>query len=141
MDYHANEKGIIHTTSYSQVNFIESLLSDKNRKRLISTDPEIPRDEIIAKHYNNDNNNSVLISPSVHTGFDLKDEQSRFQILVKVPYPSFGDRWIKKKQMLDGGKWYRWQTVLKIVQAYGRSVRSKDDWARLTFWIPRLITL
>ena len=65
----------------------------------------------------------------MHTGLDLKDEQSRFQILVKVPYPSLGDRWIKKKQTLDNGKWYRWQSVLKIVQAYGRSVRSKDDHA------------
>ena len=128
MDYHSNEKGVIHTTSYSQVNFIKSLLSDKNLRRLTITDPEIPRDEIIAKHYRS--NNSVLISPSVHTGLDLKGELSRFQILVKVPYPSLGDRWIKKKQTLDGGKWYRWQTVLKTVQAYGRSVRSKDDWAK-----------
>ena len=128
MDYHSNEKGVIHTTSYFQVNFIKSLLSDKNRMRLTITDPEIPRDEIIAKHYRS--NNSVLISPSVHTGLDLKGDLSRFQILVKVPYPSLGDRWIRKKQTLDGGKWYRWQTVLKTVQAYGRSVRSKDDWAK-----------
>ena len=128
MDHHSNEKGVIHTTSYAQVNFIKSFLSDKNLRRLTITDPEIPRDEIIAKHHRS--NNSVLISPSVHTGLDLKDELSRFQILVKVPYPSLGDRWIKKKQMLDGGKWYRWQTVLKTVQAYGRSVRSKDDWAK-----------
>ena len=72
----------------------------------------------------------MLISPSVHTGLDLKGDLSRFQILVKVPYPSLGDRWIKKKQTRDGGKWYRWQTVLKTVQAYGRSVRSKDDCAK-----------
>ena len=50
MDLHANDKGIIHTTSYAQVRFIERFLSRKNRMRLISTDPEIPREEIIAKH-------------------------------------------------------------------------------------------
>ena len=50
MDHHSNEKGVIHTTSYAQVNFIKSLLSDKNLRRLTITDPEIPRDEIIAKH-------------------------------------------------------------------------------------------
>jgi Rad3-related DNA helicase len=33
----------------------------------------------------------VLISPSLHTGLDLKDEQSRFQIIVKIPYPSKAD--------------------------------------------------
>ena len=137
MSNHANDKGIIHTTSYAQVRFIEKLLSIKNRNRLISTDPEIPREEIVAKHLNSPTsiNNSeskkfVLISPSLHTGLDLKDEQSRFQIVVKIPYPSKGDRWIAKKLQLDGGKWYNWQTALRLVQACGRSIRSKDDWAK-----------
>ena len=44
MDSHSEDKGIIHTTSYSQVRFIEKFLGGKNRRRLISTDPEIPRD-------------------------------------------------------------------------------------------------
>ena len=91
MSRHANEKGIIHTTSYAQVRFIERLLSAENRNRLISTEPEIPRENIIAKHWNsdasgrnaNDSKKFVLISPSLHTGLDLKDEQSRFQILSK----------------------------------------------------------
>ncbi|MDQ3727773.1 MAG: ATP-dependent DNA helicase, partial [Thermoproteota archaeon] len=26
-------------------------------------------------------------------------------------------------------KWYTWNTVLRLVQAYGRSVRSSDDYA------------
>jgi len=135
MSHHADEKGIIHTTSYAQVRFIERLLSTENRNRLISTDPEIPREEIVAKHWNSHANgenaaDSVLISPSLHTGLDLKDEQSRFQIVVKIPYPSKADRWIAKKLQLDGGRWYNWQTSLRLVQACGRSIRSKDDWAK-----------
>ena len=35
MDLHSNDKGIIHTTSYTQVRFIENFLTGKNRKRLI----------------------------------------------------------------------------------------------------------
>ena len=138
MSRHANEKGIIHTTSYAQVRFIEKLLSVENRNRLISTDPEIPREKIIARHRNsdtkdrnaNDSKKFVLISPSLYTGLDLKDEQSRFQIVVKIPYPSKADRWIAKKLQLDGGRWYNWQTALRLVQACGRSIRSKDDWAK-----------
>ena len=72
----------------------------------------------------------MLISPSLHTGLDLKDKQSRFQILVKIPYPSKADRWIAKKLEVDGGRWYNWQTALRLVQACGRSIRSKDDWAK-----------
>ena len=135
MDLHSEDKGIIHTTSYTQVRFIEKLLSGKNRRRLISTDPEIPRDEIIAKHWDptttgNEKSKSVLISPSLHTGLDLKDDQSRFQIVVKIPYPSRADRWIETKRKIDGGKWYNWQTALRLVQSCGRSIRSKDDWAK-----------
>lgn len=135
MTFHANDKGIIHTTSYAQVRFIEKLLSPENRNRLISTNPEIPREKIVAQHWNSkgdgvDAPNSVLISPSLHTGLDLKDDQSRFQIVVKIPYPSKADRWIAKKLAIDNGRWYNWQTALRLVQACGRSIRSKDDWAK-----------
>jgi Helicase C-terminal domain/Luciferase-like monooxygenase len=50
------------------------------------------------------------------------------QIIVKVPYPDLSDRWIKAKKDSDQS-WYIWQTVLELEQAYGRSVRSKEDFA------------
>lgn len=49
-------------------------------------------------------------------------------ILQAIPYPSKGDRWTDVKRDRDSA-WYNWQTALALVQAYGRSVRSKDDWA------------
>lgn len=49
--------------------------------------------------------------------------------MVKVPYPSTKDRWIDAKRKRYNG-WYNWHTSIKLVQAYGRSVRSKDDWAK-----------
>jgi ATP-dependent DNA helicase DinG len=60
----------------------------------------------------------------------LKDELSRFQIIVKVPYPDLSDRWIKAKKDSDQS-WYVWQSVLELEQAYSRSVRSKEDYAFL----------
>lgn len=62
-------------------------------------------------------------------GLDLKDDLSRFQIITKVPYPDLGDRWISKKKEMNG-QWYIWQTALRLVQGYGRSIRSKEDWAK-----------
>jgi ATP-dependent DNA helicase DinG len=64
----------------------------------------------------------------LYTGLDLKNDLSRFQIIVKVPYPDLGDRWINEKRKINQ-QWYIWQTGLRLVQAYGRSIRSKDDWA------------
>lgn len=130
MTTHNKDKGIIHCTSYAQVDFIEKYISRENKRRLILTDPEgiNSRDEVIKEHFDTAKP-TVLISPSLHTGLDLKDEKSRFQIIVKVPYPSRKDKWIEGKRKRDGA-WYNWQTSIKLVQAYGRSVRSKDDWAK-----------
>jgi ATP-dependent DNA helicase DinG len=128
MSLHAKDKGIIHTTSYEQLNFIKENISQINTRRLLVTDPEIQRDEVIYQHENSIRP-TVLISPSLHTGLDLKDNLSRFQIITKVPYPNKSDRWTNAKREVDG-EWYYWQTALKLVQAYGRSIRSKDDWAK-----------
>jgi ATP-dependent DNA helicase DinG len=128
MSLHAKDKGIIHTTSYEQLNFIKENISQANARRLLVTDPEIQRDEVIFQHANS-TRPTVLISPSLHTGLDLKEELSRFQIITKVPYPNKNDRWTNAKRDVDED-WYYWQTALKLVQAYGRSIRSKDDWAK-----------
>jgi len=130
MDEHRKEKGIIHCTSYAQVDFIQKYIDLENRKRLILTDPELPngREEVLTEHFSS-TKPTVLISPSLHTGLDLKDDRSRFQIIVKLPYPNRSDKWIEAKRVKDPS-WYNWQTSIKLVQAYGRSVRSKDDWAK-----------
>ena len=128
MTLHNNHKGIIHTTSYEQLHFIKENISQANARRLIVTDPEIQRDEVIFQHTKT-MKPTVLISPSLHTGLDLKDELSRFQIITKIPYPNKSDRWTNAKRNMDT-EWYYWQTALKLIQAYGRSVRSKDDWAK-----------
>ena len=127
MTTHKNEKGIIHTTSYSQLRFIKENICKENAIRLIETSSKIDRNEILQKHYNN-SKPTVLISPSLYLGIDLKDNHSRFQIIVKVPYPDLTDRRISVMKQRDPN-WYSWNTILKIVQAYGRSIRSQEDFA------------
>ena len=127
MTLHRNDKGIIHTTSYKQLNFIKQNISQTNKCRLLETNPDIPRGEVIAEHVDTIKP-TVLISPSLYIGLDLKDDLSRFQIITKVPYPDLGDRWINEKRKISG-QWYTWQTALRLVQGYGRSIRSKEDYA------------
>jgi len=52
MTLHRDEKGIIHTTSYKQLDFIKQNISQENKRRLLETSPEIQRDEVIAEHIN-----------------------------------------------------------------------------------------
>jgi ATP-dependent DNA helicase DinG len=127
MSIHRNEKGIIHTTSYSQLQFIRDNVSKENASRLIETASSLDRSQVLQKHYEN-KKHTVLISPSLHLGVDLKDDLSRFQVIVKIPYPDLTDKKIAAKKERDP-RWYTWNTVLRLVQAYGRSVRSSDDYA------------
>ena len=127
MSIHKNEKGIIHTTSYFQLEFIKNNLNKENLSRLIETGPNTDRIEILQKH-SRDHRPTVLISPSFYQGLDLKDDLSRFQIIIKVPYPDLSDKKVaalRKKDM----NWYLWNTVVRLTQTYGRSIRSKDDHA------------
>jgi Rad3-related DNA helicase len=95
--------------------------------RLIETGSTLSREEVLEKHYASIKP-TVLISPSLHLGVDLKDDLSRFQVIVKVPYPDLTDRKVSAMKEKDQ-KWYTWYTVLRLAQSYGRSVRNADDHA------------
>jgi len=126
MTHHAGERGVVHTTSYQQARYIMANVSEPNRARLSSTENVSSRSELLKAHGSTDE--SVLISPSLYQGVDLKDELSRFQVLVKVPYPDLSERRTRVKLEKDPG-WYDWQTALRLVQTYGRSVRGETDHA------------
>ena len=59
----------------------------------------------------------------------MKDDLSRFQIIAKVPYPNYTEKRTKAK-MRKFPSWYTSKTLTKILQGFGRSIRSDDDWAK-----------
>jgi Rad3-related DNA helicase len=120
---HPNEKGIIHCHTYKIANHLKKAL----RSNRLLTHTSEDRDDILKKHINS-KTPTVLLSPSMTEGVDLRGEFSRFQIICKVPYPYLGDKLVKKR-MNKWKKWYPLQTAKSIVQSVGRSVRSNDDHA------------
>jgi Rad3-related DNA helicase len=120
---HSNVKGIIHCHSYKIVSFLRKNIKDK-RLLFHGTDD---RDEVLKKHIAS-KTPTVLVSPSMSEGVDLKGDLARFQVILKVPYPSLGDK-IVRKRMHKWDWWYPMQTVKTVVQAVGRAVRSADDHA------------
>lgn len=116
------KRGIIHTTSYKQLEYIQKNSCHKNR--LVETIPGTPQVDILRKC----KRDSVLISPSLYEGVDLKDDLSRFQIVVKVPYMDLSDKRTSVK-MRRSPNWYMWHTCIKFIQAIGRSIRNEDDYA------------
>lgn len=80
---------------------------------------------------------ALLVSPSIYEGLSFDDELSRYQIMVKAPYPSLGE---KRMEYIANNypDIYKIITIKKIIQGIGRSIRNKDDWA-LTFCLDKSI--
>lgn len=75
---------------------------------------------------------AVLVSPSIFEGLDFKNDDSRFQIIVKAPFPSLGDKRIKYIAT-NYPHIYQEMALLKILQGIGRSVRTPEDFAATYF--------
>lgn len=122
---YGDKKGIIHSVTFELQKWVtENIKSDRF---LIPNTDQASKNFALKQHYTTDKP-SVLVTPSMGTGVDLKDGRARFQICLKVPYPNLGDS-KNKRRMKDKPEWYAWLTVTKIIQMYGRAVRSNDDYA------------
>lgn len=122
---HKNEKGMIHTHTYTNAKFLYGRLSQKFPNRLIFPESSKNQKAALEQHYSS-KEPTVLISPSMTEGVDLKDDYCRFQVIMKVPYPYLGDSVVKARMGINPD-WYSWRTMLTIMQAYGRSTRSETD--------------
>lgn len=82
---------------------------------------------ILKEHYETDLP-TILVSPSLAFGVDLKDNLARFQIIVKLPYPPLSSKRIKRIFDIDK-EWYENKMLNAVVQASGRATRSKKDFS------------
>ena len=120
--FHKNDKGIIHTHNNTITSFLSNKLDDD---RFLIREPGVRNEVLLEQHLNN-NDPTVLVSPSMSHGVDLKDELARFQIIVKAPYLPTKDKRIAKL-MKDDFNWYTNKMLCSLIQSCGRGVRSKKD--------------
>jgi ATP-dependent DNA helicase DinG len=123
MEEHKNEKGIIHTHSTKVAEYLKNHV--KSGRLLIAHGSD--RDAVLKQHMMSEKP-TILLSPSMAEGVDLKDDLSRFQIVCKVPFPYLGDKVVKKK-MNKWKWWYDTQTIRTVIQSIGRSIRNEKDYA------------
>lgn len=123
LDKYKNKKGIIHTNSFELAKWIEGAIKDP---RLIFHD-STNKDEMLRFHKESPEP-TVIVSPSMDTGVSFDNDDARFQIIAKVPYPSLGSQKNKLRQS-NNPDWYSWKTVSGLIQMTGRPVRSNIDYA------------
>jgi ATP-dependent DNA helicase DinG len=122
---HANQRGIIFTSSYAQAEAIRDKVNFLLREnRLATHEGSNGKALLLAKH--GLRGDSVIVSPSMHEGVDLKGELSAFQIVCKLPFPSLGSKVVKRRREVVPA-WYSYTTALKLIQASGRSIRTEKD--------------
>ena len=123
LDKYQGRKGIIHTNSFELSNWIKDNIKDP---RLIFHDSS-NKDEMLKLHKSSEEP-TVIVSPSMDTGVSFDNDDARFQIIAKIPYPSLASQKNKLRQK-NNPEWYSWKTVSGIVQMSGRPVRSHLDYA------------
>jgi len=124
LEHHKDSKGIIHTHSFEITEYLQNYISNN---RLLYRDTNQTNEDILKIHTETDRP-TVLVSPSLTYGVDLKDELARFQIIIKLPFPPLSSKRIK--QLFETDKdWYENKMLNSIVQASGRATRSKNDYS------------
>lgn len=123
IEHHSAEKGIIIVPSFYATKMIVQQIPSS--VKIFQHLQGSPVSETVSafKAYKKP---SVMISPSIFEGIDLPGLTSEFQIILKCPFPSLGDPRISKIAR-DYPDIYKEMTLYKILQAIGRSIRSKED--------------
>jgi Rad3-related DNA helicase len=125
---HPRDKGLIHAPSYAAADRLMHDLAARapaDHRRLVLVESAAAKPRALDLHRASPFP-TVLVSPSLREGVDLPDEQLRFQIVTKMPYPDLGDPWTAARQARDH-RWYALETAKALVQAYGRSCRHAGD--------------
>ena len=122
---HKDVKGIIQTGSYAFADSLFNSVPEEIKNRLLIYNDSKHKEEQLDTF--NKSNNKILIGPSLLEGIDLKDDLCRFIIVMKIPYPSLGDKFVEKK-FKSNPQWYMWKTVNALIQGIGRGVRNENDW-------------
>ena len=118
---HPNERGIIHTGNFE----ISNALKRCGNRRMKFYENSNEKQQILdnLKYYSN----AIIVGPSLVEGIDLVDDLARFCILAKVPYPYLDEFNKRKMEMVPG--WYDLKTSTQYMQAIGRPIRHRNDWA------------
>jgi len=117
-----DRKGIIHTGSYLRAKLIYE--RSEHRHRLLLHDRATTRETV--ERFRRAGPSTVMVSPSLTTGFDFAGTACEYQVILKVPWPDSREPVIEARTVKD--KTYpAYLAMQDLVQAVGRGMRSETD--------------
>ena len=120
-------RGVIHCTSFRQINDIQFKVSRRHKHRLILDTEGLPKSELIKKMRARPD--SVLVSASAFQGLDLKGDLGSFTITFKAPFPLWSP-WMKSMNNRYQS-YYHSQALSRFIQGLGRCLRNETDKASI----------
>jgi Rad3-related DNA helicase len=131
LEMHAerDESGVIFTPSYNLSFLLKRSLEKAARQldyTILINQAAEGRDSVIENFRNVNNKRRLLISPSFSEGINFEDDISRFQVVVKAPFRSLGDAFVKERMKVDK-EWYELDCLIRVIQSLGRSCRHVND--------------
>lgn len=117
-----DKKGLIHAPSYHASLVLHNALKDTNR--IVIHDKDNFQEKLLSFYESAEP--QVFISPICQQGVDFKDDRSRFQIILRVPYPNTSDKLMAKK-VKEEFSYYNYLALVSFGQQIGRINRSEND--------------
>lgn len=133
---HPDEKGILHTYTYSVAKKIQEFLGHDNRYVFHNSKNK----EDIFDDFKADETNKILVSPVAYEGVDFPYDQARWQCICKEPFPNIKDPQISLRDNIDYGWIFRYRCLI-LSQIIGRTNRAPDDFSVTYLLDSRLETL
>lgn len=120
-----DKKGIIHTHSMEVLNYLRNELEGDDR--FLFREQGVDNERMLFIHQES-KMPTVLVSPSMTHGVDLKGDLGEFQIVMKAPFLPLNDERIKRKFENDK-EWYTDAMLSTLIQMCGRCNRSEEDYS------------
>lgn len=125
----AGRKGLILTTSYNQANDYYNWAGTGVQSRLIIHGPgQLPRN---LERFKQAADARVLLTPAIDVGVDFPDDECRFIIIAKVPYPYLAPGTANRARAMANKSWTRHVAMVTLQQMAGRGMRHPDDWCEV----------
>lgn len=117
-------KGIGHTVSYKLGQTLHDKSGEQARLRLHGSGTTASS---VVKTFKLSPSPDVLLSPAIDTGVDFPDDECRFQLVFRLPFPSTQSKIVQARAHYDKD-YVPYLMVQRLVQSVGRGVRSETDW-------------
>ncbi len=123
-------RGIIHCFSYDNLLYVVNNIRD-DLKPLLWIQEKSNRAGSLDQWIKSNLNSSVFVSVNMSEGLNLKDDLARYQVYMKIGYPSMADKRVAKRLELNHRIWYAIQAIEDLEQSSGRATRSTEDWSKM----------